>query len=278
MPRESLQRLLEARNRQTSQNWSSFAEHRARVRAVIELHCPAAARSLCVLGAGNTHDLDLPWLAARFDEILLVDLDAGATEAGVALQLGGPLPSIKTVRLDVTGVYALLDAIPAPSPDDLAALRQSIEQSTVFQQIGATFDCVLSTCLLSQLVDAVKTALGEHHPEFLSTVQVVRAQHLRLATELAASKGFVAIISDFVSSLTCPELSQVQEAALPAYATDQIQRRNFFTGLNPMILRQALEEQLALSGRGSPVQLLPPWRWDLGPRQYLVTAVLARLP
>lgn len=279
MSRESLERLFAARNLQTRESWSNFAQHRQRIRTLIEVECPGEAKSICILGAGNTHDLDLPWLVARFEQIVLIDLDAAATRAGIALQLGGTSPQfLRTLCLDVTGVFARLDAIDPTSASELATLRQEIEHSTIFGQIGETFDFVLSTCLLSQLVDAVERVLREGHPEFVPMLQAIRTQHLKLVTELGRSKGVVAIVSDFVSSLTCPELPQVQEAHLPAYATELLRRRNFFTGLNPVVLREALAEQLSLVGRSVEVQLLTPWRWDLGPRQYLVTAAVARLP
>jgi hypothetical protein len=87
---------------------------------------------------------------------------------------------------------------------------------------------------------------------------------LSFAAQLANPKGFVAIVTDFVSTLTCPGLLETTEANLPSYAAEQIRRRNFFNGLNPFIVRQALAEVLASMGKGSQVQMLSPWAMGFG--------------
>src|SRR5262245_39070367 len=99
MSRDSLQKIAEDRNSQTRLNCCSFAGHRDMVRGLLQAHSPPEASSLCVLGPGNTNDLDLPWLSTRFRRIVLVDLDEEAVKAGVARQMGSPTPSIQTIAL-----------------------------------------------------------------------------------------------------------------------------------------------------------------------------------
>src|SRR3954452_18851336 len=75
-------------NRSTRDHWDHFAQHR---RKVCELLVPenvsAAARGkLCVLGAGNCNDLDLPRLLESFDQIDLVDIDPTALSTAVRRQ------------------------------------------------------------------------------------------------------------------------------------------------------------------------------------------------
>src|SRR6185369_599397 len=65
-------------NRATSGLWDLYAEHRARLSALVAAHAPARGGRVCVLGAGNANDLDLELLAARFSEVHLVDVDAHA--------------------------------------------------------------------------------------------------------------------------------------------------------------------------------------------------------
>jgi len=64
-------------NATTAGNRAWFAAHRQRIEVLLRKN-PRGAR-LCVLGAGNCNDLDLPELAGHFGEIHLVDLDATAT-------------------------------------------------------------------------------------------------------------------------------------------------------------------------------------------------------
>ena len=48
---------------------------------------------------------------------------------------------------------------------------------------------------------------------------------------------------------------------------------NFFTGLNPHAIKKSISEGMVGIDQ---VAMQSPWRWDLGPRQYLVTAIEMR--
>ena len=141
--------------------------------------------------------------------------------------------------------------------------------------LGGPFDVVASVCLLSQLLDAVKLALGEAHSHFLPLVQAVRGQHLRQAVQLCRPGGRLAIVTDFVSSDTCRELATVAESGLPALAEQLLRAQNFFTGLNPFLLRQLFASDPWLSSRVAQPQLSKPWRWHFPTRVYAVCAVTA---
>jgi hypothetical protein len=68
-------------NRSALPHAASFAGHRERLTAIIAAGiAQGAGGRLCVLGAGNCHDLDLTHLATLFGEIHLVDIDAAAIE------------------------------------------------------------------------------------------------------------------------------------------------------------------------------------------------------
>lgn len=278
---QGLDQLFADRNRETQQNWSAFESHRQRLRQLLDGEAPSGADSLCVLGAGNLNDLDLPWLAGRFAEITLVDVDRPAMEAGAQRQLGSARPpGVMLVQCEVTGAFDLLgrlsqQASPA-SDEDIIALQQRLATRPAVEALGRKYDCVVSACLLSQLIDAVKKAVGEDHPQFVTLVQGLRHQHLATLLDLTAPQGVVLLVFDFVSSVTCPELDQIPEPQLGSYAAAQIARRNFFTGLNPAVVLQALQQQRPDSGFSGAPRLTSPWRWNLGPRTYLVAAAVAR--
>src|SRR5882672_99502 len=79
---ERAQRAEQTANQDTRDLWERYRGHRERVTAAILALAPggSAARGgrLCLLGAGNANDLDLEALAARFDEVHLVDIDSAA--------------------------------------------------------------------------------------------------------------------------------------------------------------------------------------------------------
>src|SRR5690348_7317196 len=75
-PLSTVAELNTRANRQARDDWELFSTHRARLtEAILGLAPPAGSPSLCLLGAGNCNDVDLPALAARFAEVHLVDID-----------------------------------------------------------------------------------------------------------------------------------------------------------------------------------------------------------
>jgi len=227
------------------------------------------------------NDLDLAWLTSRFDRITLVDLDAEAMRDGLERQLGAAeVDGVNLIALDVTGTYDLLSRLlgkeGGPTTEDVRSIQERLSGCPAVDALGQ-FDCVVSTCLLSQLIDGVKHAVGEDHPQFLPLVQAVRRQHLATILGMTGRGGLSVLIFDFVSNMTCPDLDQISDTDLVAFAGVQIVRRNFFTGLNPAVVLDALRSFQPREGFLYPPLLVSPWRWNLGPRQYLVAAVLARL-
>lgn len=91
--------MAEQSNERTAGLWDAFAPHRSRVTAIFEeqhrrvftesdIHPPWAPHgTLCILGAGNSNDVNLRRLLRRFRTVELVDLDGAALERGVARQL-----------------------------------------------------------------------------------------------------------------------------------------------------------------------------------------------
>ncbi|MBI5760495.1 MAG: hypothetical protein HZA46_18425, partial [Planctomycetales bacterium] len=104
----------------------------------------------------------------------------------------------------------------------------------------------------------------------------VRRRHLQLLAELCMPGGTVVLVTDVVSSTTCPELPTIPESQLADFVGRQIQQHNFFTGVNPFVLRQLFETDPAVAPLVSDVRLSLPWRWQLGPRTFAVVALTAR--
>lgn len=260
------------RNRQTRDGWQRFSRHRGQVTDSLLEIVPRAGSRLCVLGAGNCNDLDLSRLLAAYPSVTLVDLDRDAVESGVRRQ---------GLSLTETGITALApvdfsDLNPESAPIDALArssgAAMSSESPTDRRPAGAEvgFDVVLSTCVLSQLIDGLRWKQGEGRAIGDTEVLAARTAHLRLIAGELRPGGVGVLVSDFVSGDTAPALLTAADEDLPDLALDLIRRGNFFTGTNPAAVARCLLTELP---RGTSVEFIDPpsfWRWDLGPRTYLV--------
>lgn len=271
-------------NERTGASWESYASHRRRLTDLLLESKPAGAASLCVLGAGNCNDLELGELAGAYEEIRLADIDGHALLRGVARQSPANPQRLSLLGdCDVTGVAGQLAAFRPDSPAsdaDIAQCLEALAGSSAAEKIragrSAAFDVVASTCLLSQLVEAVRRTLGESHPRLVDLVLAIRRQHLRLLTRLAAPGGVMLLVTDFVSSETAPELLSDGEVDLVRLASRLLQSGNFFTGANPLAIRREWSADPLVASRLALVELLAPWKWRLEHRTFLVAAVRAR--
>jgi hypothetical protein len=259
-------------NQSTRGYWESFAFHRGRVTELVMSGDHRAGR-LCILGAGNCNDLDLPTLIAEFEQVVLIDLDGEALLRGTAalsIQTGDRLHCL--AGSDVTGVLSRI-ATWSPetrlAPEDLDALAAGAEVSS--WPILPGFDVVASTCLLSQLVGSLTHALTDRHPQFLDAVKAIRAGHLWTMASLLRPGGRAVLVSDVVSSDTLPELGRQAVHDSHRLVASAIQAGNFFTGLNPSVVHGLLKTAPMFED----VVFIPPWVWHCGPRAYAVYAITA---
>ncbi|HYN95144.1 MAG TPA: hypothetical protein VES42_14950 [Pilimelia sp.] len=250
-----------------------------------------AARRLCLLGAGNLNDVDIGLLLSAFDEIVAVDLDGAAVRRGLARQGFMDDRRITTAApVDVTGVYPLLshlvtrgiDNAGGTGPRDSADGADLVDQCLValggppWTGHGSPFDVVGSVGLMTQLIDAAAGALGTAHPRLWPLVRAVRTQHLRLLLQLATGGGAAVLVTEVLSSDTCPELSSTTDADLPRLLDRQIAARNFFTGTNPVAVRRAVSADPELAGQLASCSVTPPWLWHFTARTYATYALILR--
>ncbi|SIN71824.1 hypothetical protein SAMN05444166_0396 [Singulisphaera sp. GP187] len=256
--------------------WDGFADHRARVTRLLETGARPGESRLCVLGAGNCNDLDLPTLLKAHGEVYLVDLDQEALTQAAERQGVADHPSLhRRDGIDLTGmidVLATWSATTAIGPRELACLVDEPARRVV-STLPAPFDLVASTCLLSPLVGNAFHSVGEAHPQFMAIVQAIRAGHLRLLTQLTAPGGTALLITDVVSSEIVPALVALPDAALPELLNQIVRERNYFHGVNPEILWSLFEDDPFLRVLVTERESLTPWRWKLHARLYLVWAI-----
>jgi hypothetical protein len=273
-------RLQASLNLASRARWDTFASHRRRVTDLLTQIADPGRTRLCVLGAGNGNDLDLPALLAAHREVHLVDLDAEALAHAAESQGVAGHPSLRrhggvdvTARLDAIATWSPGVAVP---PAEVAAIADW-PAGRAARGLPGPFDLVASTCLLRPLIGHVFHAVGEHHPQFDSLVRAIRAGHLRLLTDLAAPGGAAVLITDIVSSDTLPALGSLPESDLPGLLPRLTRERNFLHGVDPADLPAAFRRDPVLRERMAGLEPSSPWRWDLGARLYLVWAMTCRL-
>jgi hypothetical protein len=276
-----IEQELIRRNVLSADCWQLYAGHRSSVMELLTgASLGSSTPSLCVLGAGNCNDLDLRQLATRFANVHLVDLDGESLDRGVARQQLASAVGIHVHGgVDLTGMVGLLDSWKSLGSAPEQQVRQFLQQPsalipTALTGLAGSMDVVASVCVLSQLIDSVASALGPAHPCFLDMVFFLRREHLRLMLDLLRDGGQGILVTDFVSSDTCPALAHAPPDRLPSLCIELIRQENFFTGLNPFAILNLLRQNPLFQDRIGDVEVSPPWCWQYVTRTYAVSAIL----
>ena len=267
------------RNTEADATWMLYAPHRERVTQLLLNARTSTGERLCLLGAGNLNDLDLTALSSAFREIVLVDVDAAALRRGLSRQGFAEDARFRVMApTDVSGVFAKL----AQMKNDQQVRDEAIDSClrTLTQPHGlgehVRYDVVASVGLLTQLIDGVIRSVGESHPRSWELVSAVRTQHLRLMLELTVPGGAAVLVTEVVSSDSCPALLSVGESDLPDLLKREIAAKNFFTGTNPTALQQLLRTETGLTEQLANTRFAEPWLWSFLARIYAVYALTMR--
>ena len=271
-----LARIHFDRNQVTRADWEIFAAHRQSItECLLSAGAGREQPTLCVLGAGNGNDLDLPQLAKHFREITLVDLDDSALSYSLSKQSEEVARRIRLKPgIDLSGILNGLDSMRT----DESVIDAAIERMSELAEEAKTFDVVVSTCLLTQMIDSVAGSLGPDHPRFVELIHALRDHHLRMLCRLTMPGGIGWIITDFVSSDTLPSLSTVPDQQLKSLLGHALAQGNFFTGAKPGDLLSRLQSESVAETRLKDIAIRAPWRWHLGNRVFAVCAISFRKP
>jgi hypothetical protein len=260
--------------------WEAFAEHRRCLTRVLARGATAGRSRLCVLGAGNANDLDLPALLAAHREVHLVDIDTVALAHGAARQAVAAHPRLKLHGgVDVMAMLGVLSSWTPASEltsadfDALAAWPASRAAAV----LPGGFERVASTCLLSQILETAAHALGRGHRQLAEAEAALLAGHLRLMARLAAPGGESVLVAEVISSDTLAELPGLAAEELAGLLPELRRERNHFRGVHPRLLLAALRADPTVGPLVAAAAPLTPWRWRLHDRSYLVGALSFRV-
>ncbi|HEY0709104.1 MAG TPA: hypothetical protein VGG33_20005 [Polyangia bacterium] len=261
---ETVLRIQSEVNQTTFANGPRFAEHRQRLTDhLLALAPPGQTGRLCLLGAGNCNDVDLPALAERYREIHLVDLDVAALTRAQARE---PAPVQKRLfrhgPLDLTGLLTVVDGWLKSTPtmkEIEAAVAPAAEG--LCRALPGPFDVTASCCLSTQLSHGMTASLGAAHPMLSEVRRAVVTIHLRTMVGVLAPAGQALFVSDLVSSDTYPleELSAGRD--LKDVMAELVRDRNLFVGSDPLLYAQLLRRDPVLSQLAGPTRAIEPWIW-----------------
>jgi len=299
--------LHQDRNRQSAQMFEEFSMHREMMSGVIQ-QCltalppdanrepgePVKLPTLTVWGAGNTNDLDLPAICARFEVVQLIDLDLESLQRA---EQRADLSDADRAKLrlvgncDSTGLLPQLASLAESQGDganDPTAtfIADTVKARPRILPAGETeilkTDVVVSACMLSQLIDSVFETLGNDFERVNDVVLAVRDNHLRMLLDAVDTGSVVALVTDFVSSDTLPELNnEMPSKEFLELVVGALNAKNFFTGTNPAALQQRLailhDDRKGFAGAATgklKIEMTQPWRWAFGKRSFATIALV----
>ncbi len=268
-------------NREGLRYYEQFASHRKHQTDFILRTAEEAGGSLCVLGAGNCFDLDLARVTESFAEVHLVDIDPHAIKkAKERLEDSASENVTLHAPLDASGANDRLEAWRdmRVSPEALIAFPRSATEA-VTRKLPGPFDCVVSSCLLSQILLTYRRVLGEGHQLFQAGLVTLLVTHLRILAALTKPGGKALLITDVTTNEIAP-LETFDAASPVSFLERLIESNQIFNYLDPRLLRSLAEEDPALA---ETIDWRPPtdiWLWqNTQQRAFLVYgAVLLKRP
>jgi SAM-dependent methyltransferase len=258
------------RNALGDRNWESFASHRDRITRL--LRAVQRGEGLCVLGAGNGDDLDLPALVREFGELHLVDLD-GAALARARARVPPTIARRVVLHGDVD-LTGLLDQVDRWAEDDGALADAAAgAAAAIAARLGQTFDVVLSSCVLSQLCSPFAAVLARRGPEWLTLMRLVGGSHFELMARLLRPGGCGVALGDGYHGPVAERASET-----PTWQTlDPLVQAALSQGVmrlrDPAFLAEVIVSSPARDLIES-ARLSDPWLWQVEEAEMLVYAVI----
>ena len=300
MPTTSILDEHRRRNFTTRGRWDAVASHRERVMALVaearELVSkesesgqavllqgvgPRRGPSICILGPGNANDIDLKQIAQDFDGITLVDLDEAAVARAMSSLDASALSRVKRCcPVDLTGVLPTLESwrrTGRPKDAEISALKRTATGAP--RPDAKTFDIVASTCILTQLIDAVYMSLPTGDPRSVELLMAVRDRHLEMILELLNPGGLGVLVSDCVVAEPGHELPPLGELLLAPAASSvptRMRQQEFFVGTDPFEIRDYYKRLRCPGPTVDDVHIRGPWRWEVGNRWLGVCGLILR--
>jgi hypothetical protein len=265
-------RLFEQKgNREGRDLWDRYAIHRKHLTdAVLAL----GTGRLCLLGAGNANDYDLPALAERFSEIHLVDIDPAALARATNRQPAPVRNKLKShAPVDLSGLFHQLDAGRLPDQEQL--VERGLKD--VLGRLPADFDVVVSGCVMSQISWSFARIGGDEMDLRTMLEQAMVNVHLRTLLALARPGGAALLAADLISTDNYPVDEIATGTDLRALMATLSADRLVYAVSNPELIQQMLRRDRQLRALCQSNEIGEPWLWTGShDRTYLVYPMVLR--
>jgi hypothetical protein len=264
-------------NESTRPLFDSYREHREQTtRLALESAKPGVS-TLCVLGAGNCLDLDLPRLCERFSEVHLVDIDQAALETAFARQ-----PPEAQARLvlhgptDLSGLFDKLERWKRLETTESELLEHHLGTAQSLATKLGSYDVVLSASCITQMQLSVLLALGDTHQLFDATRHVLAATHLHTLHALTKPGGRALLVTDVLSSTRyAPLTSLPPETNLLKLLTELMAAEQMIYIARPGLFHLLQREDPRLRATSTLSPPLAAWLWQNGPHERFLVYAMA---
>jgi hypothetical protein len=261
-------------NREGRDLWDRYAVHRQQLTAAVLAQ--GRGGRLCLLGAGNANDFDLPALAERFDELHLVDIDPAALARATGRQ---PAPVRNKMKnhapVDLSGIFHQLDGGLDRLPDPATLVEAGVKD--VLGRLPQDFDLVVSACVMSQISWAFARVCGQDEALKATLEQAMVNIHLRVLLGLTRPGASALLAADLVSTDNYPVDEIDSDTDLRALVTKLSQARLAYAVSNPELIQQILRRDRTLRVQLESNELGQPWLWTGShDRTYLVYPMVLR--
>ena len=189
------------------------------------------------------------------------DIDPAALERAVQRQGVADVAGIwRHAPVDLTGIAGMTAAWQGRSVRDDEVGRAVEAVGRPVQPIeGGGFDVVLSPCVLSQLLVAVRDRVGKEHRGWPRLKRAITERHLAEWTGAVRGGGRGVMIVDLTSTRVVPGLDRAGDADVPDLMRMCVRDRKCFHGLEPAELAGVLR-RISVGG----AEVSAPWIWHLG--------------
>lgn len=247
-------------NKSTRGQWDWYASHRAAIERLIVPDSPGGR--IGVLGAGNCNDLDLKWLLQAYAEVHLVDIDPAALARAVQRQGVKGASGIRLhAPMDLTGIAdRTAQWVGRGATDQEVAAAVDVASAPEEPIAGGGFDVVVSPCVLSQLLVAVRDRVGKDHAGWPRLKRAITARHLSAIVRATRAGGRGVMVVDMTSTRIVPGLDRAGEGEVADLMRVCVRDRRCFHGLEPAELQGVFRRH---AGVGE-FSVSAPWVWHLG--------------
>lgn len=195
--------------------------------------------TLCLLGAGNSNDVDLRRLLRKFSTIELVDIDQFALSRGVGRQFSLEDSVVQRVKLHANVDLLGIDALEVNGSDVAATLSRGIVATNLRSLLDRRCDVAAAAGLFSMLVVSLGYRMGfdEMFPlaervrsGWDEALDALRRSYMMVLASIVRPGGAVVHVSDLAYRADAAPDSMYSESVVES---EHLKANDFFPGVHP---------------------------------------------